>query len=713
MIENTFGKNIVPENDAERLDALHRYRITDTPSEDSFDGLAKLATQIFDVPISLLSLVDAESVFFKANIGMGKAREANRGKSLCALAVLDKEVTVFEDALKEPCLMANPNVTGDFGLRFYAGAPLITHDGFLIGTLCIIDQKPREFSDSDRLILEGLAKTAMDHIELRRSSLDTIDELQKSNQDLVETRQKVEEALQNLSEFNVEMEATNEQLSMANEELNRSSELTTILNNDLQKSELRLQSFISKAPVAFGILTGPDLIIEVANNMILHIWGKTEEVIGQPITEALPELKDQPYFSLLNQVFSTGKTYLGDTALVKLETDGNLQDHYFDFIYEPLKNDKDETIAIIVIANEVTERINKRLALEDLNQQLQIALRAGELGSYNLDLISGKISSSAQCKANYGLSNEHPFDFDELMTIILPEYRDTIKEKINQSIENHTSFTAEYLVRWPDESLHWISASGQPSFNEEGTATNMIGVTVDITKRKNYETQKDDFLGIASHELKTPITSLKATLQLLQRLRDKPTHEMVPRLIDQSANSLEKLNKLVDDLLNIHRVTGGHLELSKEWFTVSEMLNVCCDHVRIDGKHDLVVKGDLNAKIYADEHRIDQVVVNFVNNAVKYAPHSKTIELIVEQLSDAVKVSVKDYGEGIDPQVQPYIFDRYYRASHKGKGYSGLGLGLYISAEIIRKHGGEIGVESQLGGGSSFWFTIPNEPNYL
>ena len=183
---------------------------------------------------------------------------------------------------------------------------------------------------------------------------------------------------------------------------------------------------------------------------------------------------------------------------------------------------------------------------------------------------------------------------------------------------------------------------------------------------------------------------------------------MIPRLIDQSANSLEKLNKLVDDLLNIHRVTGGHLDLSKEWFTVSEMLTSCCDHVRIDGKHDLVIKGDLNAKMYADEHRIDQVVVNFVNNAVKYAPHSKTIDLIVEQLEDCVKITVKDYGEGIDAATQPYIFDRYYRASHKGKGYSGLGLGLYISAEIIKKHGGKIGVDSQLGEGSRFWFTIPN-----
>lgn len=709
MIENTFGMNIVPENDAERLEVLHRYRITDTPSEKSFDGIARLATQIFDVPISLLSLVDTDSVFFKASIGMGQAKTANRGKSLCAIAILDKEVTVFEDALKEPCLMANPNVQGNFGLRFYAGAPLITHDGFLIGTLCIIDKKPRTFSASERKILEGLARTAMYQIELRRSSLDTIDELKASNDKITMAQEKLQVALQELAEFNVEMDATNVQLNSANDELNKSFELTKTLNNDLKVSELRLQSFISKAPIAFGILKGSELIIEVANDMILKIWDKTESVIGKPITEALSELKDQPYFSLLRQVYATGQTYFGDTALVKKEQDGVTDEHYYDFIYEPLKNEKDETIAIIVIANDVTERINKRMALEDLNQHLQIALRAGELGSYNLDLITGKIISSAQCKANYGLASDYRFDFESLMEIILPEHRDSLKEKINESIENQTAFNAEYLVRWPDESLHWISASGQPSFNDAGTATNMIGVTVDITKRKNYETQKDDFLGIASHELKTPITSLKATLQLLQRLRDKPTHEMIPRLIDQSANSLEKLSKLVDDLLNIHRVTGGHLELSKEWFTVSEMLNTCCDHVRIDGKHDLIIKGDLDAKIYADEHRIDQVVVNFVNNAVKYAPHSKTIDLIVKQLNNNhVKVTVKDYGQGIDPDVQPYIFDRYYRASHRGNGYSGLGLGLYISAEIIKKHGGEIGVDSKLGEGSEFWFIIPN-----
>jgi GAF domain-containing protein len=189
MIENTFGKEIIPANDTERLQVLRRYRIMDTPSEASFDNIAKLATQIFNVPISLVSLVDAERVFFKANIGMGKAKESNRGKSLCALAVLDPGVTVFEDALKEPCLMVNPNVAGDFGLRFYAGAPLITYDGFLIGTLCIIDKQPRVFTKNEENILQGLAVAVMDQIELRRSALEELDKKQQAHDDLAEQRE--------------------------------------------------------------------------------------------------------------------------------------------------------------------------------------------------------------------------------------------------------------------------------------------------------------------------------------------------------------------------------------------------------------------------------------------------------------------------------------------------------------------------------------------
>src|SRR5688572_16439291 len=141
-MENTFGINIIPANDQERLEALRRFQILDTPPEESFDRLAKLTAQIFNTPIALISFVAEDQVFFKANKGMGTSRYTSRGISLCALAILNRDVTVFENPLEEPCLLANPLVNGKFGLRFYAAAPLVTRDGFAIGSLCIVDKKP-------------------------------------------------------------------------------------------------------------------------------------------------------------------------------------------------------------------------------------------------------------------------------------------------------------------------------------------------------------------------------------------------------------------------------------------------------------------------------------------------------------------------------------------------------------------------------------------
>ncbi|WP_294243641.1 GAF domain-containing protein, partial [uncultured Chryseobacterium sp.] len=460
--------NIVPENEVQRLEALNRYRITDTPSEESFDGIAKLAAQIFNAPISLLSLVDAESVFFKANIGMGKATHANRGKSLCALAVLDEKVTVFEDALKEPCLMSNPNVIGDFGLRFYAGAPLITHDGFMIGTLCIIDKKTRIFTESDRKILENLAKTAMDQIELRRSSLDTIDQLTQANIQLSMTQKDLENAVHELAEFNIEMEATNDELNKVNTELSKAYDLTVILNNNLEKSEQRLKSFISKAPVAFGILAGSDMTIEVANEIILKIWGKTGEIIGQPFTKVMSETENPPYMDILNHVFISGTPYADDAVHIQITSKGTSADCYYDFIYEPLKDELGQTVAIIVIATDVTDRILKRKKLEEVNQQLQIALYAGQLGSYKLDLRTYTMESSEICRANYGVSGDARFDLEDLMQVIIPEHREMVTRNVHEAVKNRLPYRAEYQIRWPDGSLHWMSASGLPDYDTEG-----------------------------------------------------------------------------------------------------------------------------------------------------------------------------------------------------------------------------------------------------
>jgi signal transduction histidine kinase len=204
------------------------------------------------------------------------------------------------------------------------------------------------------------------------------------------------------------------------------------------------------------------------------------------------------------------------------------------------------------------------------------------------------------------------------------------------------------------------------------------------------------------------MTSIKASMQLLDRLiKVDPSSDKIPQFINRGNSSLNKMQQLVDSLLNVSKITAGQLTLYKTRFLAAQMINECCDHVRLTGTHELELTGDTELELYADRQRIDQVVVNFVNNAVKYAPDSNRIVINISKQGDMAQVSVQDFGKGIPAENIPHLFERYYRVDTSGIQYSGLGLGLYISSEIIERHGGEMGVESEIGKGSTFWFTIP------
>jgi signal transduction histidine kinase len=208
------------------------------------------------------------------------------------------------------------------------------------------------------------------------------------------------------------------------------------------------------------------------------------------------------------------------------------------------------------------------------------------------------------------------------------------------------------------------------------------------------------------NELKTPLTALKGSLQVLQRMKNEPT-PLLPALLDQATKSMNKVTTLVDELLNAGRVADGQLQLNRSRFNLSKAIDECCLHVTSTGTHQIIKEGVQDVMVEADAERIQRVIVNFVNNAVKYATGSKEIIIIIEQESVQVKLTVIDKGPGIHPEQVPQLFNRYYRAEPSSGQYSGLGLGLYISKQIINKHGGQIGVDSKPGVGSSFWFTLP------
>jgi PAS domain S-box-containing protein len=264
----------------------------------------------------------------------------------------------------------------------------------------------------------------------------------------------------------------------------------------------------------------------------------------------------------------------------------------------------------------------------------------------------------------------------------------------------------ENRLRRADGQYRWHLTRMLPLKNDHGGTEMWIASATEIHELKELQQQKDDFISIASHELKTPVTTLNASLQLLDRIKNSPANEMLPKLISQSRKSMQKISTLIDDLLSVSRFQQGQLQLNKGWFGLSELINGCCNPVSIGGKNKIEITGDKELEIYADEHRIEQVLINFINNAVKYAPGS-AIVIAIEPEQDKVRVSVSDSGPGIAVEKLPQLFDRYYRVDPSGYQNSGLGLGLYICAGIIKQHGGQIGANSAIGQGSTFWFAIP------
>ena len=289
-----------------------------------------------------------------------------------------------------------------------------------------------------------------------------------------------------------------------------------------------------------------------------------------------------------------------------------------------------------------------------------------------------------------------------------PDDADRVRAVWMRSLETGEPYELEYRLKNLRGEYIWILGRAAPYRDKDGRITRWFGTCTDINDLKLAEQRKDDFISIASHELKTPVTSLRASLQLLNKYKyNEDAKKLIPALVDQACRSSDRVSRLIDDLLNVGKLNQGQLQLNKKRFKLSDIIDECCGYVQLAGEHQIITSGNTTLEVYADAGRIDQVMVNLINNAVKYSAPGEEVRVTIDQEEHTVKVSVTDKGQGIPPEKLPHLFDRYYKVEAEGAKYSGLGLGLYISAEIIRKHDGEIGVESEPGKGSTFWFTLP------
>ncbi|MBS1523452.1 MAG: PAS domain S-box protein [Bacteroidetes bacterium] len=502
---------------------------------------------------------------------------------------------------------------------------------------------------------------------------------------------------------NEELSAANEELNLTNEELIQSQAEMQEINTALIESDIRFRNLVNQAPIGMCIIRAKDMWVEEVNDIYLELVGRDRhEVENRPIWEAIHEAAEA-YAPVMQKVIDTGISYIAYETELTLIRRGVPETVFIDFVYEPIKF-KGKVDSVLVIVIEVTEKVNARRIVEEMAERNRLAIEAAETGTYDIDLRTNDILTSPRFDTIFGF--DEPVSWDEFATAIHPDDREARFIARQKAIETGKLFN-ELRIIHKDNSMHWVKVNGQVYFDADKQPVRMIGTVIDITEQKRLQQQKDDFLSIASHELKTPITTLKGSLQLLERMKNNPSPQVLPRLIDQAVKSMDKVSTLVEDLLNVGRANESQLRIEKTKFNITELLKNCCNHIRADDKFKIVVNAPEKLMVDADEHAIDQVITNLVNNAVKYAPNSVEIILAANTEGKFARISVQDFGPGIPEDKLPHLFERYYQVNASAYRRSGLGLGLYICSEIVKKHNGKIGVESELGKGSTFYFTLP------
>ncbi len=304
---------------------------------------------------------------------------------------------------------------------------------------------------------------------------------------------------------------------------------------------------------------------------------------------------------------------------------------------------------------------------------------------------------------------------DEWKSIVHPDDLENLNNAWLHNLTTGTYYVFEIRLKSKSGLYRWFTANGNPVTDAENNIIRWVSAFTDIHKMKEEEQRKGEFIKMVSHELKTPVTSIKGYVQLLLSMMEEaegplPSSIPVQPTLQRIDKQVLRLTRLITEMLDLSRIEESKLELRKETFSINDAITETVqDVLHTNTSHTIQVQHHFKGCVTGDKDRIQQVLINLINNSIKYAPQQKTIEIMIEKANhQQLSVSVKDYGIGIAKNDQQKIFERFYRVDGKSeKTFLGFGIGLFISKEIIERHRGCIKVESELGKGSVFTFTLP------
>lgn len=486
--------------------------------------------------------------------------------------------------------------------------------------------------------------------------------------------------------------------------------MTEISQIAIQKERYFLASIVESSK---------DSIVTIDFNNIITSWNKAaEDLYGYPANEAIGKelsmvvLPEDIRLLLINidRIKKNKSVEVYDT--IRVRKGGQLI--HLEIVLSPVKDEKGEVVGVSTIARDITAWAKADAALRESEARFRALVSQSSVGMYQA-----------------GLNRQVTFTNDALLKIYEREADDLVGQPIwsqtfeqdleieKQLFENFKStskaFETEKRIICKDGKIKWVRESVSPVYSAEGKLESSMGVVIDITDMKEIDRHKDEFISIASHELKTPVTSIKAFAQLLlERFEKKFKGDANLALLSKLNAQVERLSGLVRDLLDTTRISDGRLHLQSQTFDLNEAIKERLVEIQhLSENHKLIFHPQEIRPINGDKERIAQVLTNLVTNAIKYSPGGREVTVATVAGDNEVQVSVRDQGIGIPEALQQKVFDRFFRVDNPQlPSVQGMGLGLYISAQIIERHGGKLSVESNPGSGSVFYFTIPYQAHF-
>ena len=646
----------LPANEMLRLQALYDLSILDSPREKNFDDITAIASMICDVPMSIISLVDAERQWFKSSVGLD-GTETARDVAFCAHAILQpQQMTIVPDALLDKRFVDNPLVTGDPYIRFYAGAPLVTEDGAALGTLCVADYKPRDITPEQQQALMALARQVMQLFHLRSA------------------------------------------------------------NHLLQRNAENLQSIITGANVGtweMNVQTGEASFNERWAQMLGY---SLEEL--QPLNvstwSSLTHKEDLVRAQAMLQRHFQGQSEYYDCQFRMRHKLG-----YWVWIHAhgSVSKRTQEGAPLMMFGThvDVTALMESRRALEENEERFRSMLsnlpgavyRCINDHQWSMQFLSDEVEELTGYPAEDFIDNRRRSFSD----ITHPDDAKHVARVVRNAITEKREFTLEYRVQRASGQWCWLQEVGRGIFDEQGQLKYLDGFIWDITERKNMEQMKDEFVSTVSHELRTPLTSISGALKLMVSGALGEMPEKSRTMLDIAYKNSQRLTLLINDLLDMEKLLAGKMAFNLHKQSLRTLLEQTVYENRAYGDQyqvsfQLAPVAD-TLQVMVDEQRFLQVMSNLLSNAAKFSSPGNRVDIRTAAEDGNVRISVVDYGSGIPLEFQHRLFQKFSQAdASDSRQKGGTGLGLAITKELLENMNGKISVESQPGLGSCFTISL-------